>query len=144
MNTFGERLRDARKQAKLTQKDVAKRIGMSQPLLSELENNEYPTSGFTTKLAYLYKVSARWLAEGKGPREASSSEILDDPDVMRVWNAYSGQDEATKAMVDFLLGGPDFSRPSWMSLGAAASIENARQLISEQMARADPNELDNN
>lgn len=76
MSTFGERLQEARKESGLTQKAVAKRIGMSQPVLSELENNEYSVSGFTVQLAHLYKVSARWLAEGLGPKELPSSETM--------------------------------------------------------------------
>lgn len=67
MITFGQRLRAARKQAKLTQAATAKRVGMSQSALSELENDVYPTSTFTTRLAHLYKVNARWLADGDGP-----------------------------------------------------------------------------
>ena len=65
--TFGERLRKARKMAGLSQKEVAKRVGMSQSNLSELENNQYPSSAFTPRLAHLYGLNARWLADGLGP-----------------------------------------------------------------------------
>lgn len=64
--TFGERLLWARKKAKLTQKQVAARIGMSQGALSDLENDESQSSGRTPELAHLYGVDARWLASGKG------------------------------------------------------------------------------
>lgn len=71
MVTFGQRLRAARKKAKLSQAVTAKKAGMSQSTLSELENDEYPTSTFTTRLAHIYAVSARWLADGDGPMATS-------------------------------------------------------------------------
>ena len=132
MNTFGDRLRDARKKSKLTQKEVAKRVGMSQPLLSELENNEYPTSGFTAQLAHLYKVSARWLAEGKGPRDIPSSELVDDPKVAEVWNAYSQLDDATKSMVDLLLNMDGLNHPNWLSPGVVSSLKSIQDIVLEQ------------
>lgn len=133
MNNFGDRLKDARKQAKLTQPVVAKKIGMSQSLLSELENNLYPTSGFTTKLAHLYKVNARWLAEGLGPREVSAAEALGDDEVMDLWTRYNVADDATRALVQYLLSGKNETRVEWMSSALAAMIDNARQLVKEQM-----------
>lgn len=69
MTTFGDRLRAARKDAKLTQAQVAQKVAMSQSALSELEKGEYPTSSYTPRLAHLYRVQARWLADGVGPRE---------------------------------------------------------------------------
>jgi len=132
MTTFGERLKDARKAAGLSQKEVARRIGTKQPLISELESDEYQTSGFTTKLAYLYKVSARWLAEGKGPREISASELLDEPEMEWLVRQYGKADAVTKALVTHLLREPEQARPAWMSEGTASSIENARLLVAEQ------------
>jgi transcriptional regulator with XRE-family HTH domain len=70
MDTFGERLRSARKESGLSQAAAAKKAGMSQPNLSELEAGKYPTSGMTAALASLYRVSAIWLSEGKGPRKS--------------------------------------------------------------------------
>lgn len=66
MATFGQRLRAARKNALLTQAAAAKKAGMGQPTLSELENDAYPTSTFTPKLAQIYGVNYWWLAEERG------------------------------------------------------------------------------
>jgi len=134
MTTFGKRLKEARKQAGLSQKEVAERIGTKQPLISELENDEYLTSGFTTRLAHLYKVSARWLAEGKGPKEIAVMELLDDEEVAGMLRRYSGQDDATKAMVKHLLREAGQPKPAWMTEGVATAIENARRLVAEQLA----------
>jgi len=136
MNTFGQRLRDARKQAKLSQAAAAKKVGMSQSQLSDLENNAYPTSGFTPRLAYAYKVSARWLADGHGPRDIPAAEALGDEDVMLLWNKYTQATDATKKIIDFLLQENNEKRPEWMSPALAAMIENARLLVAEQFPSA--------
>jgi len=45
--TFGQHIKEARRDAKMTQTQLARRVKMSQPNLSELENDEYPSSSFT-------------------------------------------------------------------------------------------------
>ncbi|NYT25361.1 helix-turn-helix transcriptional regulator [Alcaligenaceae bacterium] len=136
MSTFGARLREARKNIGLSQKEVAGRTGIGQSLLSELENDHYQTSGYVFQLAAVYKVSARWLAEGKGPREISAVELLDDPSMERLLKRHNQADAATQALVLHLLREANQSRPEWMTEGAASAIENARQLIKEQMRAA--------
>lgn len=61
---FGARLYEARTNAKLTQKQVREKTGISQGTLSELEN-EANGSTYTPALAALYGVSALYLASGK-------------------------------------------------------------------------------
>ena len=73
--TFGSRLRASRKAAKLSQAQVATKVGMAQATLSELENDKYPKSVMTPRLAHLYRVNARWLADGVGPKEAGVVEF---------------------------------------------------------------------
>lgn len=63
---FGERLRLARKAARITQKTVESRTGLKQGSLSELENGLHKSSGYIAKLAKLYRVNAYWLATGIG------------------------------------------------------------------------------
>ncbi|MCP2517426.1 helix-turn-helix domain-containing protein [Achromobacter mucicolens] len=72
--TFGERLKESRRAANLTQKQVATKVGMAQATLSQLEGDTYPTSTYTPRLAHLYGVSARWLADGDGPRSSSEAD----------------------------------------------------------------------
>ena len=133
--TFGQRLKDARKKAKLSQETVAKKVGMAQSLISELENNLYPTSGFTIKLAHLYKVNARWLADGEGPRDISASEAMGDAEVLDLWNKYNQASDASKAIVQYLLQEQKTKRPEWMSGAVAAMIESAKQLVDEQITK---------
>ncbi|WP_410843820.1 helix-turn-helix domain-containing protein [Paraburkholderia sp.] len=65
--TLGERLKAARKHAKLTQEALAKRVGMSQPTLSDLENGNSLGTSFVVALARATGVQAAWLAEERGP-----------------------------------------------------------------------------
>ncbi|WP_080419736.1 helix-turn-helix domain-containing protein [Burkholderia ubonensis] len=62
---FGERLLYARKQKRLTQKQVESRIGIGQSTLAQLELNG-TGSAYTVALALLYGVSPFWLALNKG------------------------------------------------------------------------------
>ncbi|RIQ16068.1 XRE family transcriptional regulator [Bordetella avium] len=71
MDSFGRRLRQARKDANLTQAAAAKRAGMSQSTLSDLESDGSASSTYTPRLAYIYGVNARWLADGDGPMHAT-------------------------------------------------------------------------
>jgi transcriptional regulator with XRE-family HTH domain len=72
--TFGTRLKTARKAAKMTQKELARRVGMTQPTLSDLENGNSQGTSSVVALAYALRVTPSWLAEGKGAMEAVSVE----------------------------------------------------------------------
>ncbi|MCK2086943.1 helix-turn-helix transcriptional regulator [Thauera aromatica] len=74
MDTFGSRLRLARRRAKLSQVQLAKMVGMSQGNLSDIENDHVPTSTFTPKLAAAVDVPAIWLSDGKGPDPFASAQ----------------------------------------------------------------------
>jgi len=68
----------ARKQAKLTQIEAAKRTGMSQGTLGELEM-EGQGSSYTAQLAGTYGVSSTWLATGKGDMLAKEEFVTAQP-----------------------------------------------------------------
>lgn len=63
--TFSERLKAAREYAKLTQKDLALRVGLKQPTIAGLEKTG-EGSMKTTEIAAACGVSAKWLASGIG------------------------------------------------------------------------------
>ena len=67
--TFGERIKLARKAAKLSQYKLGQKVGTSQGLISELEGDKYPASTFTPRLAEVLNVSSVWLAYGRGRME---------------------------------------------------------------------------
>jgi SOS-response transcriptional repressor LexA len=66
--TFGVRLRQARREAGLTQTQLGKKAGIEQGTISELENDKYSGSAFTPQLAAALGVNALWLATEKGPK----------------------------------------------------------------------------
>ncbi|KWH52543.1 S24 family peptidase [Burkholderia cepacia] len=74
-STFGSRLKEARNEAGLTQKQLASKAGIKQATVSELENDKYQGSAFAAQLAAAVGVSALWLADGKGDKHTST---LDD------------------------------------------------------------------
>lgn len=88
-NTIGSRLLFARNALGLSHEDVSESVGINPQLLVELENDQHQATGFVYQLATIYKVSPRWLAEGKGPRALSVLELLDDPDVQNLVEQYS-------------------------------------------------------
>ncbi len=62
---FGNRLYQARKQAGLTQSQLAKAVGMSQGTYAELEKTGQGSS-YTPAIAGVCNVSVEWLAYGQG------------------------------------------------------------------------------
>jgi transcriptional regulator with XRE-family HTH domain len=62
---FANRVRAARRYAKLTQKQLAPLVGMSQSNLSELETVAHGSS-MTAQIAATCGVDATWLATGEG------------------------------------------------------------------------------
>ncbi|TRX75659.1 XRE family transcriptional regulator [Pseudomonas mangiferae] len=66
METLKDRMRLARKHAGLLQKDLALRVGISQPLISQIEKGENRNSVHLLKIADACGVDPLWLAEGKG------------------------------------------------------------------------------
>lgn len=71
--TFGQRLRQARNEAALTQKELATKAGIKQATISELENDKYQGSAFAAQLAAALGVNALWLANEKGLKHARSN-----------------------------------------------------------------------
>lgn len=69
MSTFGDRLRESRLRAGISQGEAARKAGVKQPTLSKLENGGSTGSKITTTLARIYQVNPHWLATGQGAPE---------------------------------------------------------------------------
>jgi phage repressor protein C with HTH and peptisase S24 domain len=65
--SIGSRIKEARTQAKLSQKALAQKVGMSQSSLSELETGESSGTTLIASFAAALGVNALWLETGKGP-----------------------------------------------------------------------------
>lgn len=66
-----DRLKRARKNAGLTQVDLAERAGIKQASVSEIERGLTRTSGHLIKLAQICGVDPVWLADGSGTPEGN-------------------------------------------------------------------------
>lgn len=86
MNTLAERIKKARKDAGLTQKQLAVKAGVEQPVISQLETGKNLQSAHIAKIAHACGVNAIWLSEGIGlpsTRTAaveSNAELIGDLD----------------------------------------------------------------
>jgi transcriptional regulator with XRE-family HTH domain len=66
MTTFGNRLKQARVNKRLTQNDVAGRLGIDFTTVSKYENNKsQPDNDTLSELSGLYEVSLDWLLTGR-------------------------------------------------------------------------------
>lgn len=64
---YSERLKAARKQAGLTQADLARQVGIDQTSISNLERGKSQGSSHTVSIAHACGVSPVWLESGAGP-----------------------------------------------------------------------------
>lgn len=74
--TLSERMKLARAHARLTQAQLAKKTGISQPTISDLERGEQTKSAYTTQIAHACRVSPLWLATGRGDMDATEEEEM--------------------------------------------------------------------
>lgn len=72
METFGYRVRAARKTRGMTQTQLAAASGLSQTTISDIERGRNASSADIVALARALDVRAEWLADGRGPRSLSS------------------------------------------------------------------------
>lgn len=66
MSTLKDRMKAARKHADLTQRELAVRVGVSQPVISQLESGENLQSVHLLRIASACGVRPEWLADGLG------------------------------------------------------------------------------
>ena len=69
MTTLASRLKQARKEAGLTQRELAEAAGIQQPVISQIEKGQNQQSAHIAKLAHACRVRALWLSDGAGPKE---------------------------------------------------------------------------
>lgn len=81
MNDLASRIKRARKLAGLTQKGLAEAVGISQPVISQLEKGTNLQTVHLVAIARACRVSVEWLATGAGDPEPApelAEEIEDD------------------------------------------------------------------
>lgn len=73
VNTFGNRLRRARKLRKLTQAQLAQACGLSQGAIGNYEADSRRSAKEIFRIAEVLEVEPAWLAMGTGPMERQSA-----------------------------------------------------------------------
>jgi len=81
MSLFKDRLKEARKEAKLTQKALGEKVGVPQSTIAALETGEHKTARNVAHLAAVLGVEALWLESGKGPKHRQSTPTFLDTGV---------------------------------------------------------------
>ena len=87
MTTLALRIKKARLSAGLTQKALAEKAGVEQPVISQLETGKNLKSAFLATIAIACGVSAIWLATGKGemkPLAIEPSNVEEGPQITSV------------------------------------------------------------
>lgn len=80
-----ERLKEFRKQQKMTQKDFADKIGISRTYYSNIENGSMPlTTHILDMICFKFKVSKEWILKGKG-----NTNITDTNDISFLTEQYN-------------------------------------------------------
>lgn len=88
MKTLAERIKTARQHANLTQKALALKVGVEQPVISQLETGKNLQSAHLPKIAHICGVSAIWLSDEIGAmvRDGSSNDanvgMIEQPNMM--------------------------------------------------------------
>lgn len=72
-----DRLKDSRKRAKKTQKEVADAVGMSQPAYQALESGKNQKSSFLPLIAKLFNVDPIWLQTGNQEKPVNNFNVQD-------------------------------------------------------------------
>lgn len=83
---FKDRLKSARKHARMTQIELAKAVGTSQGSISDLEAGRNKTSTNTVKMAQILGVNPDWLATGQGSMYTLQSNIYPDFEPTDDWD----------------------------------------------------------
>lgn len=73
--SYGERLRQALKEASCTQAGLAREVGIRAQAVQYLCNDKAQWSKHTHTIAQLLGVNSRWLASGNGPMRGSGSVV---------------------------------------------------------------------
>lgn len=74
---YSQRLKAARKHAKLTQAELSKAVGITQTSISDLERGKSASSTFGASIARICGVSALWLETGEGSMTAEAHDSAD-------------------------------------------------------------------
>jgi len=86
METLGKRLRSTRKNNNFNQAELAKKSGVSQQLISQIENEKIKSTNDIFSLSDALNVNAKWLATGIGDMNTGATNKGDTKEEMQFLN----------------------------------------------------------
>lgn len=91
--TFGNRVKDLRKAAGLTQHQLADRAGIAQSTLGDIERNatKHSLGPTAQRLAAALNVSPEWLSTGRGAMARASSADPDESEALHIYRTLPKQ-----------------------------------------------------
>lgn len=75
-SSLADRVREARRSAQLSQAALAKKVGVSQPTIADIESGKIKETAHIVKIALATRHSAYWLETNKGPKKMGVLEAL--------------------------------------------------------------------
>ncbi|MCK8824105.1 helix-turn-helix domain-containing protein [Fuchsiella alkaliacetigena] len=100
MAEFKDRLRKLRKEKNIYQKELAKKIGVSEGAIGMYETGRRtPDKGILIELASFFDVSIDYLlgyADESKPAEKIKQSLLNDPELIEVWEKIRQRDDLKK------------------------------------------------
>lgn len=92
---IGQRIRDLRKQKRMSQTELAKSAGVSQTTVTAWENNKAePSSSAVAQLADIFNVTTDYLLGRPDKQETKKDDVeLSDDDVIMTWQGKPLSDE---------------------------------------------------
>lgn len=105
LDTLGARLRWARERRKMTQQAAAKAVGLRQPTLSALENNDSKGTASLIEFSQTYGVDARWLKTGRGSPDTDGKQNVksSNTDVDGILSIESAREERARLLAETML-----------------------------------------
>ena len=101
MSSFGERVKEARIEKGFTQEAFAKKLGLKQGTISDIERGKTKNSPVTWKMAELCGVHSEWLQTGKGEKysniqnQSQSKDLITEIQTIKIHEGSSAPDTYT-------------------------------------------------
>lgn len=99
MGTFGDRTKEAREEAGLSQTALAKQLHVTQQAISKIEANRAKGTYLVAQLSDTLRVNADWLLKGVGPKRPGTG----DPELDQIAEEQPATFMAANRLFDLLL-----------------------------------------
>jgi phage repressor protein C with HTH and peptisase S24 domain len=118
MKTLSERLKVALEAAKMSQEQLAQRVGVSQPAIAKLVSGKTKSSRKSLEIALALGINPAWLVSGKGEIGNTDSHSFNEWENIQRWDdqAHLECDEVEVPFltdIDYVLGNGEYSKSDY-------------------------------